>query len=55
MDIFVISLVSSFVATFVMYSAKTLAKRLFSDTQKPLPNTPTNVTVVVVFVVYLDT
>jgi len=50
MEIFVLSLVLNFVATFVVYSAKTLAKRLFRDTQKPLPNTSANVTVVVVYV-----
>lgn len=54
MAIFVISLVLSFVTTFVAYSAKNLAKRLFRDTQKPLPNASANVTVVVVLV-YLDT
>jgi len=41
---------TSFVAPFLYFSAKILAERLFGEKQKSLPNTPTNVLVVVIFV-----
>ena len=50
MELFLLGLLSAFSATFVTSSAKALAKRLFGETQKPPPNTPPNVTVVVVYV-----
>jgi len=50
MELFVLGLIPAFLATFVTTSASTLAKRLFGETQKPLPTASTNVTVVVVYV-----
>ena len=50
MELFLLGLISAFSVTFVTSSATVLAKRLFSETQKPLPNTSPNVTMVVVYV-----
>ena len=50
MELFLLGLLSAFSATFITTSAKALAERLFGETQKPPPNTPTNVTVVVIYV-----
>ena len=44
------SLLSAFSVTFVISTAKALAKRLFSETQKSPPKTSLNVTVVVIHV-----
>ena len=41
---------TAFVVPFLTVSATTLAKRMFSEKQKPLPKTPDNVKVVVIFV-----
>ena len=50
MGIFLLGILSAFFVTFVTSTATALAKRLFSETQKPPPNTRPNVTVVVVYV-----
>ena len=41
---------TAFVVPFLTVSATTLAKRMFSEKQKPLPDTSDNVKVVVIFV-----
>jgi len=52
MWLFLLGLFSAFCVTFVTSSATTVAKRLFSEKQKPLPDTPENVIVVVlVFII----
>ena len=51
MELFLLGFVSStFVAPFLSESAKILARRLFSEKKKTLPNSPQNVLLVVFFV-----
>ena len=53
MDLFLFGFfLYSFVAPFFSESAKILARRLFSEKQKSLPDTPNNVIMVVISVIY---